>query len=90
MPARIALLVVDVQKAFDDAGYWSARNNPDCERNVAVLIAAWREQRQPVVFVRHDSDEDGSPRLELDGWTAPLDIADEPITEAPDAAVAPR
>jgi probable phosphoglycerate mutase len=33
---------------------------------------------------------DGAPRLELDGWTAPLDIADEPITEAPDAAVAPR
>jgi nicotinamidase-related amidase len=58
---RIALLVVDVQKAFDDAGYWSARNNPDCERNVALLLDAWREQGQPVVFVRHDSDEDESP-----------------------------
>jgi nicotinamidase-related amidase len=61
VPARIALLVVDVQKAFDDTGYWSARNNPACERNVAVLIDAWREHNQPVVFVRHDSDEDGSP-----------------------------
>jgi nicotinamidase-related amidase len=59
--ARVALLVVDVQKAFDDAGFWGPRNNPDCERNVAALIGAWREQEQPVVFVRHDSDEDVSP-----------------------------
>jgi nicotinamidase-related amidase len=35
---RVALLVVDVQKAFDDAGFWGPRNNPDCERNVGALI----------------------------------------------------
>jgi nicotinamidase-related amidase len=58
---RVALLVVDVQKAFDDAAFWGPRDNPDCERNVAALIDAWREQRQPVVFVRHDSDEQESP-----------------------------
>ena len=61
MAARTALVVVDMQKAFDDAGYWGSRNNRDCERNVADLITAWREQRQPIVFVRHDSDEDVSP-----------------------------
>jgi len=33
---------------------------------------------------------DGSPRLELDGWTAPLEEAHEPVTEEPDAPVAPR
>jgi nicotinamidase-related amidase len=57
----IALVVVDVQKAFDDAGFWGPRNNPDCEENVAALIAAWREHGQPVVFVRHDSEDRGSP-----------------------------
>jgi nicotinamidase-related amidase len=58
---RTALVVVDVQRAFDDAGYWGVRNNPACEANVAALLAAWRAAERPVVFVRHDSDEPGSP-----------------------------
>ena len=37
-----ALVVVDVQRGFDDATHWGVRNNPDCERNVAALIGAWR------------------------------------------------
>jgi nicotinamidase-related amidase len=56
-----ALIVVDVQVAFDDAAYWGARNNPACEQHVASLIAAWRTASQPVVFVRHDSSEPASP-----------------------------
>ena len=48
------LVVVDVQKAFDDEGYWGVRNNPDCEANVAALIGAWREAGRPIVFVRHE------------------------------------
>jgi len=32
----------------------------------------------------------GSPALDLDGWTAPLEEANEPVTEEPDARVAPR
>jgi nicotinamidase-related amidase len=60
-PARTALVVVDVQRAFEDAGYWGRRNNPDCEANVAALIAAWRGSGEPVVYVRHDSDEPVSP-----------------------------
>jgi nicotinamidase-related amidase len=58
---RIALVVVDVQRAFEDADYWGRRNNPNCEENVAALIEAWRRHDQPVVFVRHDSVEPGSP-----------------------------
>ncbi len=61
MEQTTALIVVDVQQAFDDAGYWGRRNNPGCEANVATLIASWRERGRPVVFVRHDSDEEVSP-----------------------------
>jgi hypothetical protein len=61
MAARSALIVVDVQRGFDDAGFWGPRNNTACEENVRALIAAWRGSNQPIVFVRHHWDEDGSP-----------------------------
>lgn len=56
-----ALIVVDVQKGFDDASYWGPRNNPDCESNIEELIGAWRAQNWPIVFVRHDSSTPSSP-----------------------------
>ncbi|MEP6599360.1 MAG: isochorismatase family protein [Actinomycetota bacterium] len=58
---RIALLVVDVQQGFDDLDYWGPRNNPAFDHNVSALLAAWRSQRRPVVFARHDSTEAASP-----------------------------
>ena len=58
---RTALVVVDVQRAFEDEQFWGVRNNPACEENVAALIGAWREARRPLVYVRHDSIEPGSP-----------------------------
>lgn len=56
-----ALVVIDVQKGFDQSEYWGRRNNPACEENVAALIAAWRARRGPLVYVRHDSSTPGSP-----------------------------
>ena len=62
--ARTALVVVDVQQGFDALDHWSPtgrRDNPACEGNVGALISAWRDAGRPRVFVRHDSDEEGSP-----------------------------
>jgi len=54
-----ALVVVDVQQAFEDSEYWGPRNNPDCEANVAALIAAWRAEGRPIVYVRHEFEDHG-------------------------------
>lgn len=59
--SNTALIVIDVQKGFDEAEFWGPRNNSSCESNIAVLISRWRERQFPVVFVRHDSKLPGSP-----------------------------
>lgn len=56
-----ALIVIDVQRGFDDAAFWGTRNNPTCEANIAGLIDAWRATDRPIVFVQHDSDNRASP-----------------------------
>lgn len=55
-----ALVLIDVQRGFDDP-YWGRRNNPAAESHIAALRAGWEAARQPVVVVRHDSREPGSP-----------------------------
>ncbi|HEY2514019.1 MAG TPA: cysteine hydrolase family protein [Polyangiaceae bacterium] len=64
MPAndlsKSALLVVDIQKGFSSP-VWGRRDRPECEANVARLLAAFRGAGRPVVFVRHDSVEPKSP-----------------------------
>ncbi|WP_369382874.1 cysteine hydrolase family protein [Streptomyces sp. cg36] len=56
-----ALVVVDVQKGFDESEFWGPRDNPAADGNIAALITAWQDTGRPVVFVRHDSDKPGSP-----------------------------
>ena len=74
---------MDVQRAFDDADYWGRRNNAGAEENIGRLIAAWRGRGEPIVFVRHDSDEPGSP-LRRD---QPGNAFKEVVTGEPDRLV---
>ncbi|MCA6096078.1 cysteine hydrolase [Streptomyces sp. SCA3-4] len=59
--SKAALVVIDVQKGFDEEEFWGPRDNPDAEENIAALIDAWQATGRPVVFVRHDSPKPGSP-----------------------------
>lgn len=62
-----ALVVIDVQQGLDDP-QWGERNNPDAERRMVELLAAWRQKRWPVIHVQHMSTSAGSPlRPELPG-----------------------
>jgi nicotinamidase-related amidase len=72
------LIVVDVQRAFDEPG-WGERNNPDAEAQVAAALAGWRERGAPIIHVRHCSDEPGgtfvpgTPAFEFKPEAQPLE-----------------
>ena len=77
------LIVVDVQRAFDEPG-WEPRNNPGAEARIAELIAGWRAAGAPIVHVRHRSADGGrfhagTPGFEFKPEAEPL--PGEPVLE---------
>ena len=59
LTATTALVIIDVQDAFDDPS-WGHRNNPEAEANVARLLGAWRQAGLPIFHVRHLNRTPGS------------------------------
>jgi nicotinamidase-related amidase len=65
MPTPLpALIVVDVQRAFDE---WEAagkrRNNPDAVARIVDLLAAFRTHRAPIFHIRHEGTKPNSTFL---------------------------
>lgn len=57
-----ALLLIDIQKGLEVGDYYgSSRNNPDAEKQAAILLARWRSEKLPVFHVRHSSQNPDSP-----------------------------
>lgn len=52
-------MLIDLQKSIDHPD-WGTRNNPDAERNVARLLAHWRQRGWPIFHIRHDSADPNS------------------------------
>lgn len=65
--ADAVLVVIDMQQAFGPSfwEHWGGpggrRNNPEVEQVVGELLTEWRGVGRPVIHVRHDSVDPGSP-----------------------------
>lgn len=86
-----ALLLIDVQKGVDVLEHWGGRNgrrnNPNAEKNMAKLLAAWRRKGLPVAFTMHDSREAASPlklSLPTGGMKTGFDPEDDDIVVCKD------
>ncbi|MFT9597805.1 cysteine hydrolase family protein [Mesobacillus sp.] len=55
-----ALLILDVQKGFDDP-YWGTRNNQEAEGNMNRLLTEWRNRKGQVIYTKHLSLDPASP-----------------------------
>jgi nicotinamidase-related amidase len=60
-----ALVLIDIQKGFEDINYWGGeRNNPDAEKKAGQLLELWRKKGRPIFHVKHCSTNPDSPFVE--------------------------
>ncbi|MEM0157587.1 MAG: cysteine hydrolase family protein [Thermoplasmataceae archaeon] len=82
IPENSALILIDVQVAWNDTS-WGRRNNPKAEEVMSDTLALWRKRDLPVFHVRHDSRnpesllKEGKPGFEFKPEVTPVD--DEPV-----------
>lgn len=56
-----ALLLVDIQKGFDNEDYWGGnRNNKDAEVIAGEILGKWRALDLPIFHIRHSSTNENS------------------------------
>ncbi|WP_109300285.1 cysteine hydrolase family protein [Aquimarina sp. AU474] len=81
-----ALLLIDIQKGFENIKYWGGeRNNPGAEQNMETILKLWRKRELPVFHIKHCSTDPISPLSkknpgnDFQDFNTPL--ANEPIIE---------
>lgn len=58
---KSALILIDIQKGFNDIEYWGGeRNNFDAEKNASKLLELWRKNNFPIFHVKHCSSNPNS------------------------------
>ena len=59
-----ALILLDIQKGFEDIEYWGHRNNPEAETNARKLLNFWRQNNLPIFHIQHCSTNPNSKLAE--------------------------
>ncbi|WP_134703500.1 cysteine hydrolase family protein [Ammoniphilus sp. YIM 78166] len=77
-----ALIIVDVQKAFDDPS-WGQRNNPQAETNIKQLLKKWRETERPVYHIQHVSKRSPSSLFYFEKETCEIKEEAKPLEGEP-------
>jgi nicotinamidase-related amidase len=79
-----ALILIDIQKGFDEEEYWGGnRNNKDAEEKSAIILKKWRELNLPIFHIVHSSQNpisrlhESHPGFEIKDEVKPID--GEPI-----------
>lgn len=75
-----ALILIDIQKGFDDINYWGGqRNNLNAEENASEILKLWRENKLPVFHIQHCSSNpdsllnENNPGNEFKDLVKPID-----------------
>src|SRR4030095_1625173 len=80
---RPALILIDIQKGFENVEYWGGqRNNPDAEKNASKLLKLWRENGFPIFHIKHCSSNPTSLLNESNEGNEFNDLV-KPITDEP-------
>jgi nicotinamidase-related amidase len=70
-----ALILIDIQKGFDNIEYWGGeRNNPNAEKNASELLEIWRANKLPIFHIQHCSSNPNSLLHETNSGNAFKDI----------------
>lgn len=65
LPDKPALILIDIQRGFEDLEYWGGhRNNLEAELNASKLLQVWRQHNLPVFHIKHCSNNPKSPLAE--------------------------
>ena len=79
-----ALILIDIQKGFDEEEYWGGnRNNKNAEEKSAIILKKWREINLPIFHIVHSSKNpisrlhESHPGFEIKNEVKPID--GEPI-----------
>jgi nicotinamidase-related amidase len=75
-----ALILIDIQKGFDEEEYWGGnRNNKDAEEKSALILNKWRELNLPIFHIVHSSQNpisrlhESHPGFEIKDEVKPID-----------------
>ncbi|MBI9060607.1 MAG: cysteine hydrolase [Marinilabiliaceae bacterium] len=56
-----ALILINLQKGFDEEEYWGGnRNNKDAEKKASIILTKWRTVNLPIFHIVHSSQNPNS------------------------------